>query len=440
MENINKNKKVYVGLCADLLHHGHINIIKEAEKLGEVIVGLLTDKAIASYKRVPLIPYEQRKIIVENIKGVSEVIPQENFDYVPTLRKVKPDYVVHGDDWKTGIQKNIRERVIEVLKEWGGEIVDIPYTPGISSTKLNKGTKEIKVTPELRIKRLRRLLEFKPIIRVLEAHNGLSAYIIENLKIEKDNQIKEFDAIWISSLTDSLAKGKPDDGIVDFTSRLNTINQILESSTKPIILDGDNGGEIEHFTSIVKTLERMGVSAIIIEDKTGLKENSLFEESTQQQEDINKFSKKISMGKRSQITEDFMIIARIESLNLKKGIYDALIRAQAYIQAGADAIMIHSKEEEPIEFFKFCKEYSKFENKVPLVVVPTTFSHISEEELKNTGINMVIYANHLLRSAYPIMKKTAETILINERAHEAEEFCLSIKDTINLISHRDDKV
>ncbi len=435
MENTEKKqKKVYVGLCADLLHHGHINIIKEGEKYGEVIVGLLTDRAIASYKRVPLIPYEQRKIIVENIKGVSKVVPQENFDYVPTLREVKPDYVIHGDDWRTGIQKNIRQRVIDVLKEWGGEIIEVPYTRDISSTKLQDGVKEMGITLAVRMKRLRRLLEFKPLVRVLEVHNGLTALIVENTSVEKDNSKKEFDAVWISSLTDSLSKGKPDVGIIDLTSRINTINQVLESTTKPIILDGDNGGEIENFGFMVRTLERLGVSAIIIEDKKGIKRNSLFgTDVVQFQEDVDDFAKKIQTGKKAQIAEDFMIIARIESLILKKGIFNALIRAKAYIDAGADAIMIHSKEKDGKEIFEFCKEYSKIENKVPLVAVPSTYSQVKEEELMNAGISVVIYANHLLRSAYPAMKKTAEKILLNGRAYECEGDCMPIKDILNLI-------
>lgn len=433
-KNENKPKKVYVGLCADLLHHGHINVVKEGEKYGEVTVGLLTDKAIASYKRVPLIPYEQRKMIVENIKGVKEVVPQEDFDYVPTLRKVRPDYVIHGDDWRTGIQKNIRQRVIDVLKEWGGQIIEVPYTKDISSTKLQEGVKEIGITPAGRMKRLKRLIEFKPIVRVLEVHNGLTALIAENVLIEKNNNKKEFDGVWISSLTDSLSKGKPDVGIIDLTSRINTISQVLESTTKPIILDGDNGGEIENFGFMVRTLERLGVSAVIIEDKKGIKRNSLFGTDVEQvQEDVEEFAKKIHEGKRSQVTEDFMIIARIESLILKKGIFNALIRAKAYIDAGADAIMIHSKEKDGKEIFDFCKEYSKIEDKVPLVAVPSTYSHITEEELMNAGVNVVIYANQLLRSAYPAMKKTAEKILLNGRAYECEEDCTSIKDILNLI-------
>jgi len=422
-------KIVYCGFCADLLHHEHINIIKQAKKYGKVVVGLLTDEAISTYKQVPLIPFEQRKIIIENIKGVSKVIPQETLDYVPNLKKLKPNYVVHGADWKTGIQKITRDRVVKVLKEWGGKVIDLPYIDGTSSTNFRNIDKERGITNEIRMKRLRRLLEFKPIVRVLEAHNGLTAKIIEELKVGN----KEFDCVWISSLTDSLAKGKPDTGVVDLTSRLNTINQVLESTTKPIILDGDSGGETEHFISSVRTLERLGVSAIIIEDKTGLKENSLFTNSTQSQEDITKFSEKISKGKQSQLGNDFMIIARIESLNLGKGVDDALIRAQSYIKAGADAILIHSKEKIPTQLLNFCEVYSKFENKVPLVAVPTTYNQITEKELIKNGINMVIYANHLLRSAYPAMVKTAESILINERAKEAESFCLPIKEILELI-------
>ncbi|MFH1607951.1 MAG: phosphoenolpyruvate mutase [archaeon] len=429
-----RRKKVYVGLCADLLHHGHINIIREAVKYGDVVVGLLTDEAIASYKRVPLIPFEQRRIIAENIKGVKEVVPQENFDYVPTLRKVRPDYVVHGDDWRTGIQQNIRQRVIDALSEWGGQMIEVPYTKNISSTKLQEGMKEIGITSEVRMKRLRRLFEFKPMIRILEVHNGLTALIAEKTVVKKDHSKKEFDGVWISSLTDSVSKGKPDTGIVDLTSRINTITQVLDSTTKPIILDGDNGGEIEHFTFMVRTLERLGVSAVIIEDKTGLKKNSLFGTEVEQvQEEVSRFAEKISNGKRAQLEQDFMIIARIESLILGKGIYDALIRAQAYIKAGADAIMIHSKKKDCKEIFEFCKEYSKFENKVPLVAVPSAYSHIKEEELIDVGVNMVIYANHLLRSAYPAMKKTAEGILLHGRAHECEGDCMPIKEILELI-------
>ncbi len=436
-KEVKKPKIVYVGMSADLIHPGHLNIINKAKEFGEVIIGLLTDKAIASYKRLPFMSYEQRKIVMENIKGVKQVIPQETLDYTPNLKKIKPNYVIHGDDWKIGIQKEIRQRVIETLKEWGGELVEVPYTQGISSTKLNNALNEIGITPEIRIKRLRRLLESKEIVRILEVHNGLTALIAENISITKEGKIKEFDGVWISSLTDSISKGKPDIGFVDLTSRLNTINQVLESTTKPIILDGDNGGESEHFEYMVRTIERLGVSAVIIEDKTGLKKNSLFGTEVEQiQEEVSKFSDKISRGKKAQLTDEFMIIARIESLILKKGLYEALIRAKAYIEAGADAIMIHSKEKEPTEIIEFCKEYSKFENKVPLVVVPTTYNYIIEKEFIELGVNIVIYANHLLRSAYPAMKKTAESILLNERAYEAEEFCLPIKDLLNLIPER----
>lgn len=427
-------KKVYVALSADLIHHGHLNIIKEARKFGEVLVGLLTDKAIASYKRLPYLSYEQRKIVIENIKGVKQVIPQETLNYVPNLKRLRPDYVVHGDDWRTGIQKETRERVIKALKEWGGELVEVPYTQGISSTYLNAKVREIGTTPEIRMKMLRRLLDVKPIVRVLEAHNGLTSLIVEHTKIKKDNVLKEFDAMWLSSLTDSTAKGKPDIECVDLTSRLNTINEILEVTIKPIIFDGDTGGISEHFVFMVKSLERLGVSAVIIEDKIGLKKNSLFGiEVIQTQDTIENISYKISQGKKAQVTDDFMIIARVESLILEKGMEDALKRARAYIKAGADGIMIHSKNKDPHEILEFCKKYKKFKYKVPLTAVPTTYSKITEEELINAGVNIVIYANHLLRSAYPAMVKAAESILSKGRCSEVSEYCMSIKDILTLI-------
>lgn len=427
-------KKVYVGMSADLIHPGHLNIINEARKLGEVTVGLLTDKAIAGYKRLPYLNYEQRKIIIENIKGVENVVPQETLDYVPNLKKIRPDYVVHGDDWKTGVQKNTRQRVIETLKEWNGELVEISYTQGISSTQLNNSLKEIGTTPEIRMKRLRRLLEVKPIVRLLEAHNGLTGLIIENLQISIDSHPKEFDGMWLSSLTDSTAKGKPDTEAVDVTSRMQTLNDIVEVTTKPIVYDGDTGGRLEHFVFTVKTLERLGVSAVIIEDKVGLKKNSLFGTDAEQEQDtIENFSNKISAGKKSQITDDFMIIARVESLILKKGLEDALSRAKAYIDAGADGIMIHSKEKTPEEILEFCKSYKNFEKKVPLVAVPSTYNTIYEKELAGAGVNIVIYANQLLRSAYPAMIETAKSILINERSHEADSSMMNINEILTLI-------
>lgn len=427
-------KKVYVGMCADLLHHGHINVINEASKLGEVIVGLLTDKAIAGYKRIPFLSYEQRKKIVENIIGVKEVIPQETLDYAPNLRKLKPDYVVHGTDWRYGVQKQTRERVIEALKEWGGKLVEPEYTQGISSTDMINSILEIGTTPEMRMKKLKRMLELKPLIRILEVHNGLTGRIVEKTKITEGSNVLEFEGMWVSSLTDSAAKGKPDTQCVDFTSRVHTIDQIFEVTTKPLIVDGDNGGMAEHFRFMVKTLERLGVSAVIIEDKIGTKRNSLFGTEVEQiQDSIEDFCKKISEGKKSQVTNDFMIIARIESLILKKGVKDALERAEAYIKAGADGIMIHSKEKDPKEVLEFCKKYKQKGYTAPLIAVPSSYSHITEEELTKAGVNIVIYANHLLRSAYPAMVKTAETILKNRRCHEANDFCLPISDILTLI-------
>lgn len=430
------NKKTaYIGMSADLIHPGHLNIIKEAAKLGEVIVGLLTDKAIASYKRLPYMNYEQRYEVISNIKGVSKVIPQTTLDYVPNLLELKPDYVVHGDDWKEGVQAQIRARIVEVMKEWGGEVIDIPYTEGISSTALNKALKEVGTTPDIRRHRLKRLLDSKDIVKVCEAHNGISGIIVENACVEENGKKQEFDAIWISSLTQSAAQAKPDIGYLDTTTRMQTLNDILEISTKPIIYDGDNGGPIEHFVFTVKTLERLGVSAIIIEDKVGLKKNSLFgTEVFQEQDDINSFAQKIIEGKKARVTEDFMIIARIESLILEKGLDDAIARAKTYLAAGVDGIMIHSRQKTFDEIKAFCDIYNTLENKKPLVVVPSSYNHVKEDELVANGVNIVIYANHLLRAAYPAMLNTAKSILSNHRSLEAsKEYCMKLDEILTLI-------
>ena len=428
-------KKVYIGLAADLIHQGHLNIISEGRKLGSVIIGLLTDEAIASYKRLPLIPFKERKLIVENLKGVKKVIPQTTLDYAPNLEIIKPDYVVHGDDWKTGAQKEVRSTVIKILKKWGGKLIEPKYTKGVSSTDLISAVKAQGITPGKRMETLRRLINSKPIVRILEAHNGLTGLIVEKTSIEENGKKIEFDGIWESSLTDSTAKGKPDTELVDFSSRFSTIEEILEVTTKPIIVDGDTGGRIEHFKFRVKTLERLGVSAIIIEDKVGEKRNSLFGTSVSQTQDsIKNFTRKISEGKKSQVTSDFMIIARVESLILKQGMEDALKRTKAYIKAGADGIMIHSKEKDGKEIIDYCKKYNLINNRVPLIVVPSTYAHMTEKELMDLGVNVVIYANQLIRSAYPSMVATAKSILQNKRSKEASnEYCMPIKEILTLI-------
>ena len=426
-------KKVYVGMSADYLHIGHINLLNEAKKYGSVIVGLLTDEAIASYKRIPMTNYENRKKMVESIAGIQKVVPQHTFDYTDNLIKYKPDFVVHGTDWRTGIQKNIRQKVIDTIKEWNGKLVEPPYTTGISSTGIIEKQMECGVTPIYRLNKLRRLIELKPIVRVIEAHSGLSSIIAERTKFQVGNEIREFDAFWESSLTDSMSKGKPDIEIVDFTSRTQTINQILEVTTKPMIIVGDTGGTPEHFSFMVKTLERLGVSAVIIEDKQFPKQNSLLPNVKHQQETILNFCAKIQKGKQSQVNSDFMIFARIESLIAGKSVDDALERAKAYIQVGADGIMIHSKYKSPGEILEFCEEYKKFKHRVPLIAVPTTYNTITEKEPIDAGVSIVIYANHLLRSSYKAMMKTAEAILQNERAYEAESTCCPVKQIFDMI-------
>ena len=427
-------KKIYVGVSADIIHKGHLNIINEARKFGQVIVGVLTDKAIASYKRLPHFDYEHRAEIIRSIKGVKEVVPQETLDYTDNLRLVKPDIVVHGDDWKNGIQKKVRQNVIDTLSEWGGELIEIPYTEGISSTILNESLKQIGTTPGTRLNKLKRLINAKPLTRILECHSGLTGLIVENLKITDDKTNKEFDGMWSSSLTDSTSKGKPDIEAVDITTRLHNINDILETTTKPIIFDGDTGGKIEHFQFTVRTLERLGISAIIIEDKKGLKKNSLFgTEVKQQQEEVEVFSEKIRAGKSVQVTNDFMIIARIESFILGKDLKDALSRANKYVESGADGIMIHSKEASGNDIKSFCQEFRKKYSFIPIILVPSTYNSIKEEEFIKWGANIVIYANHMLRASYPAMLRVAESILKNSRSLEASEDCMPIKEILELI-------
>jgi len=421
-------------MSADLLHPGHINILKKASELGEVVVGVLTDKAIASYKRLPFMSFEQRKEVVENIKGVSKVVPQETLDYTDNLNLIKPDIVVHGDDWKEGVQFKTRQKVIDTLANWGGELVEFSYTQGISSTQLNNSLAEIGTTVDVRRARLRRLIHAKPIVRILEAHNALSALIAENTEMERNGQMVSFDGVWSSSLTDSTAKGKPDIEAIDMTSRLSAVSDIFEVTTKPMIFDADTGGKTEHFEFTVRSLERAGVSAVVIEDKTGLKKNSLFgNDVVQTQDSIENFSDKISRGKAAQISDDFMIIARIESLILEAGMEDALTRAQAYIKAGADGIMIHSRHKDPAEIIEFMHKFRAMDENTPVVVVPTSFNAVTVEEFIDMGVNVVVTANHMLRAAYPAMLSVAKSVLKNGRSLEAEPDCMSIKEILEFI-------
>lgn len=431
-------KKVYIAMSADIIHNGHINIINKGRELGSVIIGLLTDDAIASYKRMPLLSFEKRKAIFENIKGVDRVVPQKTLDYTENLMALKPDYVVHGDDWRTGVQKNIRQNVINILEQWNGKLIEIPYTQNISSSSLEKDVRLLTNTPDNRRAKLRKLLSLKPFVNVMEASNGLTGLICENSKYidEEKGTTKEFDCMWVSSLCDSSFKGKPDIELVDLTSRIRTIEEIMEVTTKPIILDGDTGGKIEHFSYNVKTLERLGVSAIIIEDKTGLKQNSLFgTEAKQVLDDPHKFAEKIKAGKTAQITKDFLIFARIEALIAGYGVEEAMTRAKIYIEdGGADGIMIHSKEKDGSEIKEFLRQFREYSKDIPVILVPTSYNQFTEEELHEWGANIIIYANHMLRSAYPAMKKCAESILEHHRSLEAsKDFCIGIKEVLELI-------
>ena len=429
-------KKVYVGLSVDIIHDGHINILKIANQYGDVTVGLLTDQAMASYKNIPHLDYKKRKIIIQNIKYVKKVVAQNTLSYVPNLNLLKPDIVVHGDDWKTGILKQTREDVIKTLKKWSGKLIEPKYTKNISSTIIKNKILEIGNFSQNRVSKLKRLLLSKKIVRILESHNSLTGLIIENLKVVKKNINFEFDGMWSSSLTDSATKGKPDNSSVDFSSRISSLNDMMDVTSKPLVFDADNGGQLEHLPFLIRSLERSGVSAIIMEDKVGLKKNSLFKNQTDTRQDKPMlFAKKIKKIINIRQSKDFMVIARIESFILGKGLKDALKRAEIYSKAGADAILIHSKEKTPGEIFSFAKQFKKSKNFIPLVSVPSTYSKVYEKDLIKNGFRLVIYANQLLRAAYPAMQFTARKILENSRAYEVEKKIIPINDIINLIKN-----
>ena len=433
MEEI-KRPIVYMCFSTDIIHSAHIAIIEKAKALGNIVIGALPDEIIASYRRFPIVPYDERVALYKNIKGIYKVIEQKTWGYKDILRELKPDYLVHGDDWKEGFQKPIREEAIQVLNEYGGKLVEFPYSKDKKYDELDAVFRRQLATPDMRRSRLRKLISMKSCINAIEAHSGITGLIAEKTTVYQDGKAYQFDAMWLSSLCDSTIKGKPDIELVDMTSRFRTVDDIMEVTTKPIIFDGDTGSLTEHFVYTVRSLERMGVSMVIIEDKTGLKKNSLFgTEVKQTQDTIENFCAKISAGKKAQKTKDFMICARIESLILEQGMENALTRAFAYVKAGADAVMIHSRKKEPDEVFEFAKRFREHDKVTPIVVVPTSYNQVTEEEFKQHGINVVIYANHLTRAMIPAMKKTAETILKNHRSFETNDMCMSIKDIITLI-------
>lgn len=427
-------KTVYTCFCTDVIHEGHLNIIEEAHRIGKVIVGCLSDEALIRYNKFPTINQDERIKLYRSIDGVEEVVIQNDMLYDDVITLIQPDCVLHGDNWKEGPEKAIRDHVKELLKAYGGELIDIPYTYNDKVKKIDMQLREKLAMPEYRRKRLRQLISMTPIVKVMEAHSGLTGLIVEKTIVENEGKLDQFDAMWVSSLCDSTAKGKPDIELVDMTSRFRTIDDIMEVTTKPIIFDGDTGGLTEHFVYTVRSLERMGVSAIIIEDKKGLKKNSLFgTEVEQTQATIEEMSAKISAGKKAQLTDDFMIIARIESLILEQGMEDALSRAKAFVEAGADGIMIHSRKKDPAEIVEFCDKFREEDKITPIVVVPSSFNTITEDELASHGVNIVIYANQLTRSAFPAMQKTAEDILKYHRAKEVDDRLMSIKQIITLI-------
>ena len=427
-------KKVYTCFCTDVIHEGHLNIINHAKKYGEVIVGVLSDEAMIRYNQFPTIGFEERRKLMESIEDVSRVVIQDEVLYDKIIEKLHPDYVIHGDNWDGESMTAIRRNILKNLQKYGGELVEVPYTFNDNVRRIDARMREKLMMPEFRRKRLKQLISMRPIVKPIEVHSGLTGLIAEKTVVEHNDEFDQFDAMWISSLCDSTAKGKPDIELVDMTSRCRTIDDVMEVTTKPIIFDGDTGGLTEHFVYLVRTLERMGVSAIIVEDKTGLKKNSLFgTEVEQTQDSIENFSAKIAAGKAVQLTEDFMIIARIESLILERGMEDALNRARAFRDAGADGIMIHSRKKDPAEVLEFCDRFREEDAKTPIVVVPTSFHSVTEDELEKHGANIVIYANQLTRSAFPAMEQTAKDILRYHRAQEVDNRLMPIDRILTLI-------
>lgn len=427
-------KKIYTCFCTDVIHEGHLNVINEASKYGEVIVGVLSDQAVIKYLRFFTIDEKERVKMIENLPNVSKVVVQNDIFYDEIFAEIKPDFIIHGDNWQNEPINIIRQNVLALCEKYGAELIELKYTYSDNINRIEAKTRQKLMMPEFRRARLKRLLELCPIVKTIEVHSGLTGLIAEKTVVADAKGLAQFDAMWISSLCDSTQKGKPDIELVDLSSRFHTINEIMEVTTKPIIFDGDTGGMIEHFVYAVRSLERMGVSAVIIEDKTGLKKNSLFgTEVEQTQDDIEHFCAKIKAGKNAQLTDDFMIIARIESLILERGMDDALNRAKEYVKAGSDAIMIHSRKKSPDEIYEFCDEFRSFDSKTPIVVVPTSFNEASEDELAKHGVNIVIYANQLTRSAFPAMLGTAKEILRNHRAKEVDDKLMPIKDIISLI-------
>ena len=427
-------KTIYTCFCTDIIHDGHMNILREAKKYGRVVVGVLTSSQMMLYNRFPTKTTEERVEMIRAIDLVDEVIVQKAIMYDDVIGEMHPDYVIHGDNWSGEWMQRIRQNIVSLLEPYGGKLIEVSFTRSSEITRIDRQMEEKLAMPEFRRHRLRRVMELTPIVKTIEVHSGLTGIIAEETKVVSDTSITQYDAMWISSLCDSTVKGKPDIELVDMTSRFRTIDEVMEVTTKPIIFDGDTGGLTEHFVYTVRTLERMGVSAVIIEDKVGLKKNSLFGTDVEQTPaTIEEFCEKLRAGKEAQLSDDFMIIARIESLILEQGMEDALTRAFAYREAGADGIMIHSRRKEPDEILEFCDKFRAKDKETPIVVVPSSFNTVTEDELAAHGVNIVIYANQLLRAAFPAMQKVAKNILKYHRSYESEEELMSIKEILKLI-------
>ncbi len=425
--------EVYVSMTMEILHNGHLKILKEARRHGRVTVGLLTDQALENKKALPLLSFEQRREILEALDCVDEVIAQDTWGFDAVLDRHKPKVFVHGDKWDGPLQ-GMRERVIAKLESYGGQFVELPYSHEFDTGNIAPQMTAALASPYARQKAFRRLLQSHRLVRLLEAHSPLAALIGENMQVEREGKTLQFDGFWSSSLTDSTEMGLPDIEALDMSRRFQNIDEIFEVTTKPLVMDADTGGKPEHFELRARTMERMGIAAAIIEDKTGLKKNSLLgTDVPQTQATVEQFCEKIQAGIEGQKYNGMMIIARLESLILGKGVDDALMRAEAYVAAGAGAVMIHSKETEPDEVFAFTGQFRQTHPTIPIVVVPSSYNRVMDHELQAHGVKVIIYANHMLRASYKAMDKVARAILANGRTAEIEDDIISIKQILKLI-------
>jgi len=400
-------KTVYVGMVGDMLHVGHINILKTAARLGRVTVGVLTDRAVVGYKRLPLLAFEDRVRVVESIADVAAVVPQKTLSYVENLRALRPDYVVHGDDWRYGDQvSRARAEVIATLGEWGGELVEVAYTKGISSTAIHRSGAADALFSGTRQGRLRRLLAAKPTLRIVEAHSGLSAKIAA--EVRGPDGATGFDAVWQSGLTDAIHRGKSDGGAVDRGRRLQAVEEILDAGPLPLIYDGRAAGRPETVFDLTRALDKAGVSALCLGDRSD-------PDRTGPEMSPAETVAQIEAVRAACPTGAVMAISRIVVAapgNGGSGALDrALDRALALLEAGSDAVMFDSAADTAEPILDIAARLRRQRRDVPLFAAQSDRWGAPIHRFENAGIDAVVYETHLLRATVAPMRRAATALL-----------------------------